>query len=80
MQTSPLNALFDEGLFSALYKAGFISAKIFHYREIYLWVQTQTHQRGLSKNQAVLEAEIHFNRDERTIWRALSCFEALMNE
>jgi len=79
MQTHPLNVLFDEGIFAALYKAGFVSAKIFLYREIYLWVQAQTYQRGLTKNQAVLEAEIHFNRDERTIWRALSCFELLVD-
>jgi len=68
------NTLFDDGVFSALYKAGFITAKLFTYREIYLWVQAQTKTRGISKNQAVLEAEIKFGKDERTIWRALNSF------
>ena len=69
------NTLFDEGVFSALYKAGFITAKVFTYREIYLWVKAQVKTRGITKNQAVLEAEVKFMKDERTIWRALNSFE-----
>ena len=69
------NTLFDDGVFSALYKAGFITAKIFTYREIYLWINAQVQVRGLTKRQAVLEAEIKFNKDERTVWRALNSFE-----
>jgi hypothetical protein len=69
------NTLFDEGVFSAMFKAGFITAKVFTYREIYLWVQAQMKTRGISKRQAVLEAEIKFGKDERTIWRALNSFE-----
>jgi hypothetical protein len=69
------NILFDNGVFSAMYKAGFITSKIFTYREIYLWVHAQVKVRGVTKNQAVLEAEVKFGKDERTIWRALNCFE-----
>ena len=69
------NTLFDDGVFSTLYKAGFITTKIFTYREIYLWVQAQMKTRRVSKNQAVLEAEVKFGKDERTIWRALNSFE-----
>jgi len=69
------NALFNDGIFSEMYKAGFITSKIFNYREIYLWVQAQIQTRGITKNQAVLEAGGKFNRDERTIWRALNSFE-----
>jgi hypothetical protein len=68
------NTLFDEGIFSSLYKAGFITSKVFVYREIYLWVYAQIKTRGLTKNQAVLEAELKFMKDERTIWRALNSF------
>jgi len=68
------NTLFDDGIFSELYKAGFITAKVFLYREIYLWVHAQIQARGLSKRQSVLEASIKFNKDERTIWRALESF------
>lgn len=69
------NTLFDDGIFSEMYKAGFITSKIFSYREIYLWVQAQMQIKGISKNQAVLEAGGKFNKDERTIWRALNSFE-----
>lgn len=69
------NTLFDEGTFSAMYKAGFITAKVFTYREIYLWINAQMQIRGLNKRQAVLEAEIKFKKDERTVWRALNSFE-----
>ena len=69
------NTLFDDGIFSEMYKAGFITSKIFSYREIYLWVQAQMQIRGISKNQAVLEAGGKFDKDERTIWRALNSFE-----
>jgi hypothetical protein len=69
------NILFNDGIFSEMYKAGFITDKVFIYREMYLWVHAQMQTRGISKNQAVLEAGGKFNRDERTIWRALNCFE-----
>lgn len=69
------NTLFDDGIFSSLYKSGFITTKVFVYREIYLWVQAQIIARGITKNQAVLEAEVKFMKDERTIWRALNSFE-----
>lgn len=69
------NALFDDGIFSAMFKSGFITTKVFAYREIYLWVQAQVKTRRITKNQAVLEAEVKFMKDERTIWRALNSFE-----
>lgn len=75
MDINLANALFDDGVFSELYKAGFITEKIFSYREIYLWVHAQIQTRGLTKNKAVLEAEVKFGKEERTIWRALNCFK-----
>jgi hypothetical protein len=74
MNIKTANTLFDQGIFTAMYKAGFITAKVFVYREIYLWVHAQVTARGISKNQAVLEAEVKFEKDERTIWRALNAF------
>jgi hypothetical protein len=74
MNIKTANALFDEGIFSAMYKAGFITTKIFIYREIYLWVQAQVKARGITKNQAVLEAEVKFDKDKRTVWRAMNSF------
>lgn len=74
MNIKTANTLFDDGVFSAMYKAGFITTKVFIYREIYLWVQAQVKTRNISKNQAVLEAEVKFEKDERTIWRAMNSF------
>lgn len=74
MNIKTANALFDEGVFSELYKAGFVTSKLFTYREIYLWVQAQIQVRGITKNHAVIEAQGKFNKDERTIWRALNSF------
>ena len=74
MNISTANNLFNQGLLTEMYKAGFITAKIFVYREIYLWVNAQVQSRGISKNQAVLEAEVKFEKDERTIWRAMNSF------
>ena len=69
------NTLFDDGVFSAMYKAGFITSKIFTYREIYLWINARVQVSGITKRQAVLEAEIKFKKDERTVWRALNSFQ-----
>ena len=74
MNIKTANALFNEGIFSELYKAGFVTNKLFTYREIYLWVQAQMQVRGITKNQAVIEAQWKFEKDERTIWRALNSF------
>ncbi len=74
MNIKTANALFDDGIFSELFKAGFITTKVFTYREIYLWVQAQIKTRYITKNQAVLEAEVKFEKDERTIWRAMNSF------
>lgn len=68
------NALFNGGIFSAMYKAGFITYKVFLYREIYLWVQAQIQTRGITKSQAVTEAQGKFTKDSRTIWRAMNSF------
>jgi hypothetical protein len=68
------NALFDDGTFLEMYKAGFITSKVFTYREIYLWVDAQMKTRRISKNQAVLEAEVKFRKSEVTIWAAMRSF------
>jgi hypothetical protein len=74
MTIQTANFLFNNGTLTELYKAGFLTDKVFLYREIYLWINAQMHVRGITKNRAVLEAEAYFNRDERTIWRAINKF------
>lgn len=68
------NALFDDGTFTEMYKAGFITSKVFTYREIFLWIDAQMKVRRISKNQAVLEAEVKFKKSEVTIWKAVRSF------
>ena len=68
------NTLFDGGVFSAMYKAGFITGKVFIYREIFLWVNAQIQTRSITKRQAVQEAGAKFKKDERTIWRVMNSF------
>jgi hypothetical protein len=75
MNITLANTLFDDGIFSEMYKAGFITDKVFLYREIYLWITAQIQTRGISKSQAAKEAVSRFDKDERTVWRALNCFE-----
>jgi hypothetical protein len=43
------NTLFNDGVLTAMYKAGFITTKVFTYREIYLWVTAQMQMRGSPK-------------------------------
>lgn len=74
MDIQTANALFNNGTLMEMYKAGFIADKVFIYREIFLWVHAQIQTRNLNKYQAVLEAEIKFDKDKRTIWRALNSF------
>ena len=75
MDIKVANALFDDGTFTEMYKAGFITPKIFLYREIYLWVDAQMKTRVITKSQAVLEASVKFRKDDATIWRAVRSFQ-----
>jgi len=74
MDIKTANVLYDNGTFSDMYQSGFITNKVFTYREIYLWVDLQMRIRGIRKNKAVGEAVIKFGQCELTIWRALRCF------
>jgi hypothetical protein len=66
MNINLANNLFNDGIFSEMYKAGFITDKIFVYREMYLWVEAQLKTRNISKHQTVLEAAGKFNQPRLT--------------
>jgi hypothetical protein len=74
MNIQTANLLFSNGTLSEMYKAGFINEKFFTYREIYLWVHAQIQTRSITKSKAVIEAQGKFEKDERTIWRAINSF------
>ncbi|WP_345948272.1 hypothetical protein ABDD95_15590 [Mucilaginibacter sp. PAMB04274] len=74
MNIQTANALFNDGTFLDMYKAGFITEKIFIYREIFLWIQLQIETRNISLRKAVLEAEVKFDKGNRTVWRAYYSF------
>ncbi|MDB5158472.1 MAG: hypothetical protein JWR50_3179 [Mucilaginibacter sp.] len=69
------NKLYDEGILTELFKAGFVSAKIFDYREIYLWVDAQCKSRHISQEKAVLEAQLMFKKSRPTIYKAIYIFK-----
>lgn len=75
MDNKIILTLFDDNIMSALFRAGFISPKVFLYRDIYLWVDAQITVRGITKTQAVIEATEKFNKSESRIWIALKCFD-----
>jgi len=70
-----LNKLHDEGTLGELYKAGFLSPKIFMYREIYLWVDAQCRTRNISQEKAIEEAQIKFDRGRTSICKAIYIFK-----
>ena len=70
-----LQTLCDEGIMGELYKSGFIGPKVFVDRDIFLWVDLQVKTRAITKNQAVLEAEIRFQKSRASIWNALKRFK-----
>lgn len=74
MNITLANTLFDSGVLTELYRAGFVTEKIFTYREIYLWVNARMLAGGADKHQAVLEASVKFNTSERTVYYALNRF------
>ncbi len=74
MDIALVNSLYDAGTLSALYRAGLVGMKVFTYREIYLWVHEQVDAREITLSEAVVEAEKKFDKDDRTIWRALGSF------
>jgi hypothetical protein len=67
--------LFNNGLMSELYRAGFIGIKPFLYRDLYLWCDAQMKTRGICKTAAVMEAALKFDCNERTVWNALRSFD-----
>ena len=71
-----LNTLFDSGVYDQLFKAGLISAKVSYYRDIYMFVDAQMKARGITKEQAVIEAELKFQCGRATVYRALSSMAA----
>lgn len=75
LENKVTQALYDDGIMSALFKAGFIGAKAFLYRDIYLWVDVQMKARPISKNKAMFEATLKFNVSEDTIKRAIKSFK-----
>lgn len=75
MRIEKANELFESGDYSILYKEGLLSAKAFEYREIFLFVDARMKAQKISKNKAVEEAEIRFDRGRRYIYRALKTFK-----
>jgi hypothetical protein len=70
-----IDQLFDDGILTALYKAGLISDKIFTYRNIYLFVDARMKTTGISQEKAALEAQVKFNLSRKTVYKAIYTFK-----
>jgi hypothetical protein len=80
MDIKKTNALFADGTFYELYKAGFLSNKIFVWREIYIWaIQQPGHADPAKRSQIISDAAIKFKTSERTVRRAMSSFSCIDN-
>ena len=67
--------LFDNGIMTGLFNRGFISAKIFIYKDIYLWVNAQIKTRKTSKMIIIDQAANKFKTSSATVRRALNAFK-----
>lgn len=75
MDIKKANRLHKIGVLTSLYKAGFISVRVFTWLEITNWVNLQMEERSINKKKAVMEAKKKFRHSERTIYRALNSFK-----
>lgn len=78
MTLKQANQLFNDGTFAELFKAGFLTDKVFLYRDIYLWVNAQMTARNIKKEQAVIAAEVQFGVCRATVFNAMKKFGALV--
>lgn len=69
------SVLYDDEIMQGLFKAGFISATAFLYRDIYLWVSTQMKVRSISKHKAMIEATDKFKLHYNTVDKAFNKFK-----
>ena len=67
----------NNGTLKHLVLNGLMSAKIFTYIEIYLWVDARSKTSSQSLNAIVLDAEIAFGLGRSAIWRAIRTIRRL---
>jgi len=66
--------LYDDDVMQGLFKAGFITSKVFLHRDIFLWVSAQIKVRNIDRLQIIKEAAAKFDCSTRTISRAIDVF------
>lgn len=66
-----LLTLKNNGTLKHLVLNGLMSAKIFTYIEIYLWVDARTKTSSQSLNTIITDAEVTFGLGRTAIWRAI---------
>jgi hypothetical protein len=75
-----LLSLKNNGTLKHLVLNGLMSAKIFTYIEIYLWVDARSKTTTQSLNNIVSDAELAFGVCRRTVWNALKVIKTMANE
>lgn len=61
----------ESGALTHFIKKGIMSAKVYTYLEIYMWVDARQKTSAKNLNAIVLEAQSNFGMSKSTIWRAL---------
>ena len=67
----------NNGTLKHLVQNGFMSAKVFMYLEIYLWIDARSKSGNKSLNSLVTEAEVTFDVSRATVWRSLRVIKNL---
>ena len=70
----------NEGTLKQLVQSGLMSAKVFQYLEIYLWIDARIKTSNKSLNSLVTDAEVAFNVSRATVWRSLRVVRGLTGD
>ena len=66
-----VNKYYDDGTLKAMHETGFLSAKIFLYRDIYIYVDSKIKEQNISQEKATLMASVQFSISRRTVYKAI---------
>ena len=63
----------EKGELKKMVEAGLMSAKVYMYLEIYLWIDARVKTTGKNITTVALDAEEEFSVKRTTVWTAIRC-------